>query len=116
MLHLSISGLEKTVREIPRINRCQQASSERLGHQLGQVIRKTDAQIQFGDRFIRAGFSHRPGHLVVHGRVRFLSIISLGPPGLKNVAGRGREMGLGSPHYGRLQRPCAAKTTEEAVC
>jgi hypothetical protein len=47
MLHFAISGLEKTVREIPRINRCgQQTSGESLGDQLGSGLRETDAEIQ----------------------------------------------------------------------
>jgi hypothetical protein len=73
MLHLVISGLQKVVREIPRINRCgQKASGERLGYQLGPGLRKADAKIQSGDHFIRIGFSHDPDHLVIHGCARFL--------------------------------------------
>ncbi len=86
-MHSEISGLQKAVREIPRINRCQKASSERLGHQLGSGVRKADAAIQSGDHFIRLGFPYDPDHLVIHGCFRFLSIMSLSRFGLKTSLG-----------------------------
>jgi hypothetical protein len=47
MMHFATLGLQKVVREVPRINRCgRKASDERLGRQLGPGIRKADAEIQ----------------------------------------------------------------------
>lgn len=90
MLHLAVSGLQKSVREIPRtIRYARKTYGERRGHQLGSGIREADAEIQSGDHFIRSGFSYDPDHLVIHGSVRFFSIAALGRVIVKNVAGRG---------------------------
>ena len=46
-MHFAISGLEKAVREIPRIARFRQkAYGEVPGDQLGPDLRETNAEIQ----------------------------------------------------------------------